>query len=59
MTTSWLAVALAAAAGARSAGRQLSSRLVPAAGDLLDRYTAQQVALRNYVTRAKPADLMP
>jgi hypothetical protein len=55
-------VALAAAAGARSAGGELSNRLVPAAATasgLLERYTAEQVALRNYVTSAKRADLAP
>jgi len=57
-----LAAALAAAAGARDSGRELSSQLVPAAGTtsgLLERYTAQQVALRNYVTSAQPAGLVP
>jgi PAS domain S-box-containing protein len=62
VTAAALAVALAAAADARDSGRELSSRLVPAAGAasaLLERYTAQQVALRNYVTSAKPAELVP
>jgi len=62
VTAGALAVALAAAAGARGSGRELSSQLVPAAGaasGLLERYTAQQVALRNYVTSENPADLVP
>jgi PAS domain S-box-containing protein len=62
VTAAALAVALAAASGARGDGRELSTRLVPAAqsaSGLLERYTAQQVALRNYVTSAKLADLAP
>jgi len=57
-----LIVALAAAANARGASRQLSARLVPAAaasGVLLDQYTAQMVSLRDYVTSARPAALAP
>ena len=55
-------MALAAAAGARADGRELSTRLVPAAqsaSGLLQRYTAEQVALRNYVTSAKLTGLAP
>jgi PAS domain S-box-containing protein len=62
VTAGALAVALAAAAGARNSGRELSTRLVPAAqaaSGLLERYTAEQVALRNYVTSAKLTDLAP
>jgi len=62
VTACALAVAVTAATGARDAGRELSSRLVPAAqaaSGLLAWYTAQQVALRNYVTSANRADLAP
>ena len=55
-----LIVALAAAADARAAGRELSERLVPAAAaaaGLLNDYTSQQTSLRNYVTSGRPAEL--
>jgi len=47
-----LALALTAAAGSREHGRELSQQLVPAAASavaLVDLYTAQQTALRDYV----------
>jgi PAS domain S-box-containing protein len=60
VTAAALAVALMAAGHTRSAGHELSTRLVPAAaaaGTLLDRYTAAQSALRDYVTSRQPAAL--
>gem|GEM_PF-3004010 len=60
VTAAALFVALAAAAHARAAGRELSARLVPAAaaaGGLLSDYNAQQSALRDYVTSGRPAGL--
>jgi PAS domain S-box-containing protein len=57
-----LALALLAAAGARSDTRELSQRLVPAAaasGALLKDYTAQQSALRDYVSSGQQARLAP
>ena len=62
VTTAALVIALAAAASARAEGRNLSARLVPAAaaaGDLLEQYTAQQNALREYVTSGRAAALAP
>ena len=55
-----LVMALAAAAGTRSAGRELSGSLVPAAAaaaGLLNDYTSQQTLLRDYVTGGQPAAL--
>ena len=62
VTAAALVIALAAAASARAEGRDLSSRLVPAAaaaGELLEHYTAQQNALREYVTSGRAAALAP
>jgi len=55
-----LAIALVAAASARGDGRELSQRLVPAAAasvDLLSLYTAQQTALRDYITAGQAGKL--
>jgi PAS domain S-box-containing protein len=60
VTTAALTAALLAVTGSRGQGRQLSQRLVPAAAGvdgLLDHYTAQQAALRDYVTTDRPAAL--
>jgi hypothetical protein len=60
VTAAALIMALAAAAGTRAAGRELSTRLVPAAAaaaGLLNGYTAQQTLLRGYVTSGRPAAL--
>jgi PAS domain S-box-containing protein len=62
VTVGALIVAVTAAAGTRAASRELSQRLVPAAaasGVLLDRYTAQQNSLRDYVTSGRPTALQP
>jgi PAS domain S-box-containing protein len=62
VTAAALFVALAAAASARAEGRNLSARLVPAAAaasTLLEQYTAQQNALREYVTSGRVAALAP
>jgi CHASE3 domain sensor protein len=62
VTAAVLAVALAAAAGVRAAGRELSQRLVPAAataGSLLKAYQAQQGSLRGYVTTGQASQLAP
>src|SRR5438034_10687039 len=55
-----LVMSLAAAAGARAAGRELSTRLVPAAAaaqGLLNGYNGQQSMLREYVTSGQPGAL--
>jgi PAS domain S-box-containing protein len=60
MTGAALSVALVAAANARARSHELSHRLVPAAaeaGALLGTYTAQQTALRDYVTDERQPDL--
>jgi hypothetical protein len=60
LTASALIIALATAANARASSRELSQRLVPAAaaaGVLLSQYTAQQTALRDYVTGGRAATL--
>ena len=60
VTAAVLAIALAATAGVRAAGRELSQRLVPAAataGSLLKAYQAQQGSLRDYVTSGQVSQL--
>jgi PAS domain S-box-containing protein len=62
VTAAAMILALVAADGASAANRELSQRLVPAAaaaGALLGQYTAQQTALRNYVTGPQPTTLAP
>ncbi len=62
VTAAALIVALMAAGNARSANRELSGRLVPAeaaAVVLLTQYTAQQSALRDYVTNGQQGALAP
>jgi len=60
VTVTALCAALIAAAGTRDADRQLSGRLVPAAGTagvLLAQYTDQQNDLRNFVSTGRRAPL--
>jgi len=62
VTAAALFVALSAADGTRADSRLLSQRLVPvaaASARLLGQYTAQQTALRDYVTSGRRADLRP
>ena len=62
LTAAALAVALTAVASARDDSRALSQRLVPAAASsvtLISLYSAQQSALRNYVTDRRSGTLAP
>ncbi len=62
LTAAALAVALTAVASARDDSRALSQRLVPAAASsvtLISLYSAQQSALRDYVTDGRSGALAP